>query len=276
VKARDIVLVAIVGSAAGVATVEVTRSALAAGTPVVTPLIYSGRLTEAGAAVTGDRPISVFLWDDATSTDAVHRRCATIPAAPLVVRDGRFDIALDPTCRPVVESTGELWVEVQVSGTSMGRTKIGAVPYALEAQRAVSVERPVYVNKATGGQWSLNAGYCGATAATTGAFRSGSLTGWKAAKGLCEATCASPSAHMCTGEELVRYNQTGGDIPTIASTYGWYSSGLHNHYTSTNTNECYGFTFGGGNGNLGSVWKTDDEVPLIGYCNGSYSILCCD
>jgi len=278
-KLRSLVLIALVGAAAGI-TVEVTRAALADGAPTQQPLVYSGQITEGASPVTGERPINVFLWDHATSNEASHRRCATIPAAPVAVKDGRFSIPLDPTCRPIVESTAELWVEVLVAGTSMGRTKIGAVPYALEAQTAVAVTRPVYTNPTTRKQWSLNASYCGFSPSTTGAFRAGTLTGWKAAKALCESACnGSPSAHMCTGEELVRQVSTGGDIPTVPTTYGWYSSGVYRQYnggTEVNGFECKGFTQAPDHADLGSAWNTAEEWPSIGWCSDSYAILCCD
>lgn len=49
-------------------------------------------------------------------------------------------MALDASCLKVVKQTQELWVEVSVGGVSLGRTKIGAVPYAVSYPPVLDVE----------------------------------------------------------------------------------------------------------------------------------------
>jgi hypothetical protein len=111
------------------------KTLLADGIPATNPLYYSGTLTEAGQPVTGQRDITINLWPDATSNGTPL--CQTVvTAAPIV--DGRFRIALASPCKTVLNQNSGAWVEVIDGTTSIGRSKIGAVPYAVEADHAMS------------------------------------------------------------------------------------------------------------------------------------------
>lgn len=98
-------------------------------------LTYGGTLDDgAGRPVEGARSITVRLWDAATGGTAV---CATAaPSSPVVA--GRFHVALDATCAAAVRANPDLWVEVTVDATTFPRSRIAAVPYALEAGRAAA------------------------------------------------------------------------------------------------------------------------------------------
>jgi hypothetical protein len=110
--------------------------ARAAGVPTTTPLTYSGTLTDtSGVALTGSKNLQVQLWDAATAGNVA---CTTGSAAQMLVNGG-FSIALPDPCVAAIHTTQDLWAEVLVDGGSTGRTKIGAVPYALEADSAVKV-----------------------------------------------------------------------------------------------------------------------------------------
>ena len=114
--------------------------ARAAGVPTTTPLTYSGTLTDtAGVAINGSKNLQVQFWDMATAGTVV---CTTGSAAQTLVNGG-FSIALPDPCVAVIHSTQDVWAEVLVDGASTGRTKIGAVPYALEADSAVKVAKDV-------------------------------------------------------------------------------------------------------------------------------------
>ena len=115
--------------------------ARAAGVPATTPLTYSGTLTDtSGVALTGlEEPRQVQFWDMATAGTIV---CTTGSAAQTLVNGG-FSIALPDTCVTAIHTTQDLWAEVLVDGASTGRTKLGAVPYALEADSAVKVAKDV-------------------------------------------------------------------------------------------------------------------------------------
>lgn len=114
------------------------RGARADGVPTMNPMTYSGTLEEAGAPVNGARNLRLTVWDDATSAESSRIRCITsAPAAP--VTGGRFQVTLDNACTAAVRATPDLWIEVEVNGSSLGRTKISAVPFAVEAGRAAEL-----------------------------------------------------------------------------------------------------------------------------------------
>jgi hypothetical protein len=114
----------------------VIRYAIGAGVPSQDPLYYTGLITESGSPPPdGPRSIVLRLWKSATSLDANDLACSTTrPNTP--VTSGRFRIALDPSCPSAIAANPELWVEVEVGGVSLGRSKIGAVPFAIEAESA--------------------------------------------------------------------------------------------------------------------------------------------
>jgi hypothetical protein len=109
----------------------------AAGIPTMSPVMtYSGTLTDSGTPVTGMRNIQVQLWDQASGGTAAV--CGTQSTA-VQVDGGNFQVPLPDACVTAVHASGDLWAEVVVNGASLGRSKIGAVPYAVEAQHAAPV-----------------------------------------------------------------------------------------------------------------------------------------
>lgn len=113
--------------------------ARAEGVPATQPLTYTGMLEESGIPVTGERFIFVSLWKDAASTDAASRACNTVTTSKTAVAAGWFTVDLDPTCTAAVNANPDLWVEVLVEGQPLPRTKLKAVPYALQAGHAMTV-----------------------------------------------------------------------------------------------------------------------------------------
>lgn len=109
--------------------------ARADGVPTMNPLFYSGTLEDSGRPVEGARDITIRLWD-AESGGSIACPETTAMAAPVV--SGRFRVALGSGCVMAIQRNPELWTEVVVGGTSLGRSKVGAVPYAVEAGRASS------------------------------------------------------------------------------------------------------------------------------------------
>jgi hypothetical protein len=106
--------------------------AKADGPPPQTPLYFAGELEDNDQPVDGAKNIAIKLWNAVVDGTAV---CATTPP-PTLVSKGHFRIPLDESCTPAVRAQPDLWVEVLVDGIPIGRSKLGAVPYALEAQRA--------------------------------------------------------------------------------------------------------------------------------------------
>jgi hypothetical protein len=109
--------------------------AWAGGIPAMGALTYSGLLQDAtGAPLTGDHPIQVRLWNAATP--GTTPLCETQSTQTLSA--GRFSTALPDACTDAIKGNVDVWVEVAVDGVSLGTTKLGTVPYAVEAGHAVS------------------------------------------------------------------------------------------------------------------------------------------
>ncbi len=107
-------------------------SASAEGIPSPNPLFYSGTLSERdGTLLSGKKNISVILWSDAKSVASEKKQCVT-DAPDTQLTQGRFRIALNQNCVEAIKKNPNLWVEVAVDQQSLGRSKIGAVPYAVE------------------------------------------------------------------------------------------------------------------------------------------------
>jgi hypothetical protein len=107
----------------------------AEGIPSPNPLYYAGTLTEGGTLVNGTRAITVNLWPDGTTPGTPL--CSTV--APIVnVNSGRFRVPLATACKSALNQNANAWVEVVDGSTSLGRSPVGAVPYAVEADHAVN------------------------------------------------------------------------------------------------------------------------------------------
>lgn len=129
-----------------------------------------------------------------------------------------------------------------------------------------------------GKQYSLGATYCGKTATST----NGQITnGYAGAKVLCEAVAAcgnSPSAHMCTTEEVNRSAQMGITVDS-----GWYSATEHSTWfgcsnfqcaSSQNVTDCDGWSVTYGD-YYAMAWQAGG-YPRQAACNTSRPVLCCD
>jgi formylglycine-generating enzyme required for sulfatase activity len=125
---RRLVAAAALLLAVGVGVTYWSRQAAAEGVPTSEPLWFSGTLADGGAPVDGARDVTIRMFDADTGGAEV---CAT-EALGARVAAGRFRIALAAGCVAAVHANAELWVQVEVGGVNLGRTKIGAVPYALE------------------------------------------------------------------------------------------------------------------------------------------------
>lgn len=123
--------------AIGVALGLAARRAGAGGAPDADSLVYSGRLTDAaGAAISGTRSIGLQVWDRASGGDV---RCAVPPSDRELV-DGQLSLPLPAECASAVHATPDLWLELSVDGASLGRSKLGSAPYALEASHSATAD----------------------------------------------------------------------------------------------------------------------------------------
>lgn len=110
-------------------------SAAAEGDPPEGALTYAGTFESAdGVPLTGEHGVEVQLWSLA---DGGEMLC-TSTEQTLALLQGRFSLTLPEDCTEAVRSNPDVFVEVVLDRTLMGRTKIGAVPFAVEAERAVT------------------------------------------------------------------------------------------------------------------------------------------
>ncbi len=235
--------------------------ARAAGPPTADPLVYRGVLEEGGAPVTGSRDVQLRLWNDATGTAAANLACTVTPGAPTTLEAGRFSLVLGAECVAAVHVRPHLWVEVLVDNVSLGRSPIGAVPYALEAGR------PTTVNPTTG-RASSRGSYCGSSTPVAG-----SAGGYAGAKAMCETACSSPTAHVCSSEEWVTYLSTGGG--TVRGRVQTGTFAVHSTCSSCNhlwVNDCGGWTQDSSSVNA-VLYQTGPEPST---CFTVEPFLCCD
>ena len=132
-KLKRLIAVAGVGLVASAVTFGyIVGRARAAGAPAAAPVMtYSGTLTDGtGAPLSGTRLLQFQMWDSAAGGAAPV--CGTA-SAPQALIGGTFHVALPAACVAAAHANSELWTEILLDGTSLGRTKIGAVPYALES-----------------------------------------------------------------------------------------------------------------------------------------------
>lgn len=119
--------------------------------------------------------------------------------------------------------------------------------------------------------------FCGLSATTTtGAISYSGLQSYAAAKKMCEvAPGCSATAHMCTGEEIVRSGSLG--IPAPASC-AWYAGSYRADSSIAVINDCAGYTFGGSAANSGPAACPNGSAWNWSYsgCNASMLVACCD
>ena len=112
------------------------HAARAGGIPATGALVYSGLLSNAsGAPLASPQDVEVGVWDKASV--GTQQCLGSFPGTTLD-SSGRFQVTMPDTCAGKVGGNPDLWVEVKVGTTILGRTKIGAVPYAIEANHAVT------------------------------------------------------------------------------------------------------------------------------------------
>ncbi|HMA93836.1 MAG TPA: hypothetical protein VKP30_14195 [Polyangiaceae bacterium] len=117
----------------GIAGTLVVQHVRAAGIPAESTLSYSGHLAAPdGTPVSGPKNIGLGVYNAATG----GARVCDVVSSQVIVTAGRFQIALPDLCVSAIKANSDLWVEVQVDGASIGRTKMGAAPYAIEAAEA--------------------------------------------------------------------------------------------------------------------------------------------
>jgi len=125
-----------VGIVLGLGGAGIGMHAVAAGIPSADVLTYTGYLeTPQGMPVTTKVNLRVAVYN---AVEAGQKLCENALADVSLV-SGRFSMPL-PDCVAQVKANPDLWVETSVNDAPLGRTKLGAVPYALEAGHATSAD----------------------------------------------------------------------------------------------------------------------------------------
>lgn len=251
--------------------------AVADGIPTTTPLTYSGVLQNStGTPIATPQSMQLTLWDDATANASVNQKCVTPTQSITPDSEGRFQIVLDQACFEAVRSNPNLWVQVQVGATVLPRSKLGAVPYAVESGRSTRT-----VVSYMGRSLTAFGIYCGATPSTTGAVSAsgGSLTGYRAVKFLCEQACGSPTAHICTIPEVIASAQLGAPAP---ASLGWISGPTGDLGSPSGAGsgrffrDCATFTTTS-TSHAGQVWNPSaGGGGDVRACSDSFPMLCCN
>lgn len=246
--------------------------------PVPSPLVFYGVLEDNGVPSTAaNAVIALSLWKDATSTDAAARLCDVRPSSPTPLDHGRFELQLGSECVSAVRAApGAVFAQVDVAGLPLGRAVLGSVPNAERAAFAQNVDWSGVQNppdvaaleeriSALEGRVSASGSYttAGRWCATTSAS-SGNRGGYALAKDSCETACGSPTAHVCTAEEMVRTFTVDG-----VQRSGWIATGN----AAEDQNDCEGFRDGSETRD-GTTWL--DYRPARRHCNQPIGFLCCD
>jgi len=130
----------------------VALRARAAGIPAADALTYTGYLeTPEGKPVDTSVQIGVAVWDSASGG---KKRCEAGGEKVTPVA-GRFQISLPEACSDAVKAQPDLWLETTVDGTGLGRTKLGAVPFAIEAAHATSADSAAQADAAASASGDL-------------------------------------------------------------------------------------------------------------------------
>jgi microcystin-dependent protein len=132
--------IALVAGVSLVGVLFVVR-AWAGGVPTEHALVYAGKLEQVdGTPVTGEHAIQVSFWKQADPPSGEMPLCQ-YPSELMEVTNGRFSVSLPKTCESAVKSSSDVWVEVALDGVPFAPSKLGAVPYALEAGHALTADR---------------------------------------------------------------------------------------------------------------------------------------
>jgi hypothetical protein len=91
------------------------------------------------------------------------------------------------------------------------------------------------------------------------------INGYSGAKSLCETAVGSPSAHMCSAEEVQRSLQAG-----LALQSGWYETATYAYANTVDIWDCGGWT----GTTLDAAWWNGH--PSIDACTTLHPLLCCD
>ena len=115
---------------------------LAEGAPTTKPLFYAGTLESGGKLASGAHSIVLTFFDAET---AGKQLCVSeTNKAP--VEAGRFRVEVTADCVATMKKSPDVWIALRFTGPDgvphelPERTKVGAVPYAMEATHALTAD----------------------------------------------------------------------------------------------------------------------------------------
>jgi hypothetical protein len=117
----------------------------ASGISSTNALSYAGVLEDNTGPITGSHSVQVVLYGAASAGTILCQSTA----ATVTVTDGHFSMPLPDACTAAVGASPNAWVDVLVDGADTGRTPIGAVPYAVEANHAPNADNASSARNAT-------------------------------------------------------------------------------------------------------------------------------
>jgi hypothetical protein len=126
--------------------------AYAEGAPTTKPLFYAGTLESGGKLANGAHTIVLTLYDAEAAGNQVC--LSETPNAP--VEGGRFRVEVSADCVAKLKLQPDVWAALKFTGPDGVphelplRSKIGAVPFAVEAQHSVSASAAALANAAGG------------------------------------------------------------------------------------------------------------------------------
>jgi len=199
----------------------------------------------------------------------------------------RIEIRIDRASARKILIVGGFLVLLGSAGAALGVPKVFQEGETLTAAdlnrnfgdletRVANVE--AFKDRATkGGKYSVGGAYCGSTASTSGDLSGISAPGssYTKAKAACETvTGCSPTAHVCTEEEIYRSASTGNAPPD-----GWIMANLAVRMAGNfPVHGCLSFTTSS-NTYSGWVWQSS-TATFVGCscsgCPGPIPLLCCD
>lgn len=133
--------------------------------PAQTPLFYAGTLEENGKLVDGMRTVTLSAWDKESDGKLI---CQSV-TENLTVSAGHFRMALSDACVGELRAANkpaDVWIALSfkdAGGTPHdipGRSKVGAVPFALKSGSAESASGPLLAQVVPPGMIAMFAGAC--------------------------------------------------------------------------------------------------------------------
>jgi len=275
-----------------VVSVLATPVALGAVPDFVT---YSDRLTDGTAWGQSQTEALTFrICDKAEGGTMLHEQVFGNAA----VEDGYFSVMLTGVAE-VFGAHDATWITVCVgqgclpADDLLPRQQVGSVPYAAKADTAQWAWRTSVVGNNK--RCSTNAVFKGASKGVSGgsflnggsgtAFSYEGLTGYQAAKRVCEVSLGSETAHMCTMTEILWSLQLGVSVSDsnmkmliATGTVGPFANLSGNYYYM---NDCFGWTINShpcadAPGHFCSTVIIHNGAIQDYPCGSSANLACCD